>query len=260
MTDKIAQFRGTIYEDGYGLIAKKIMKDTNITLGAKALYSYICSYAGTSGKAFPGRDLILHELGISKDTFSKYKNELVEHGYLAITQEKDNGKFKHNVYEITNSPCPKISDTIKPDTEISDTTNSDIINNSLKNNNNTINNIYNDVEEVEQNKDKYLKEDKIPYKDIIDYLNEKAGTKYKHTSKATKDKIKTRCNEEYTLDDFKSVIDKKCTEWLGTDMQKFLRPETLFGTKFEGYLNQCVKIKPKDIQIHKNNTFDFGGM
>ena len=79
------------------------------------------------------------------------------------------------------------------------------------------------------------------YRDIVEYLNEKADTKYRHTSKKTQDLIKARYNEGFTEDDFKKVIDIKADEWLNTDMSKFLRPETLFSNKFEGYLNQ----KPK---------------
>lgn len=45
-------------------------------------------------------------------------------------------------------------------------------------------------------------------------------------------------SEGFNVDDFKAVIDKKCADWLKTDMEKYLRPETLFGTKFEGYLNE----------------------
>jgi len=44
-------------------------------------------------------------------------------------------------------------------------------------------------------------------------------------------------NDGYKLEDFQTVISKKCAEWKGTDMEKYLRPETLFGTKFESYLN-----------------------
>lgn len=82
------------------------------------------------------------------------------------------------------------------------------------------------------------KQDNIPYKEIINYLNLKANTNYKHTTKKTKDSIKARTNEGFTLEDFKIVIDNKTNEWIGTDMEKYLRPETLFGTKFESYLNQ----------------------
>ena len=86
----------------------------------------------------------------------------------------------------------------------------------------------------------------IPYKEIIDYLNQKASSKYKHTSKKTQTLIKARINEGFVLDDFKKVIDIKVNEWIKTDMSKFLRPETLFGTKFEGYLNQELKGVKKD--------------
>jgi len=78
----------------------------------------------------------------------------------------------------------------------------------------------------------------VPYLEIVDYLNLKANTKYKSTSSKTKDLIKTRFNEKFTLEDFKKVIEIKAAEWIGSDMEKFLRPETLFGPKFEGYLNQ----------------------
>jgi uncharacterized phage protein (TIGR02220 family) len=82
--------------------------------------------------------------------------------------------------------------------------------------------------------------------DIIEYLNQKAGTAYKHTSQKTKDLIQARINEKFTLEDFYKVIDNKVDEWLNTEWQKFLRPETLFSNKFEGYLNQ--KPKPQQQQ------------
>lgn len=87
------------------------------------------------------------------------------------------------------------------------------------------------------------KQDNVPYKEIIDYLNLKANTNYKHTTKKTKDCIKARINEGFVLKDFKIVIDNKINEWINTDMEKYLRPETLFGTKFESYLNQKIKLK-----------------
>lgn len=85
------------------------------------------------------------------------------------------------------------------------------------------------------------KAEQIPYEEIIDYLNLKSNSNYKYTSQKTKDLIKARINNGFTIEDFKKVIDKKSQEWLGTDFEKFLRPETLFGNKFEGYLNQKIK-------------------
>jgi len=90
-----------------------------------------------------------------------------------------------------------------------------------------------DIEE-----EKELERKKDIYISIVSYLNEKAGTKYKHTSAKTKTAINARLAEGFTVEDFKTVINKKCAEWLGDEkMEKYLRPETLFGTKFEGYLN-----------------------
>lgn len=83
-------------------------------------------------------------------------------------------------------------------------------------------------------------------KEIIDHLNQVLGTHYKYTTKKTRDSISARLNEDFTVDDFKAVIDKKHKEWSGTDMEKYLRPETLFGNKFEGYLNQKATNKKED--------------
>lgn len=90
------------------------------------------------------------------------------------------------------------------------------------------------------------------YTRVIEYLNRKADTNYKASTKKTKSLIRARQNEGFTLDDFKNVIDNKVLEWKGTDFEKFLRPETLFGNKFEGYLNQKVKSLPNQ----KERTFN----
>ncbi len=79
---------------------------------------------------------------------------------------------------------------------------------------------------------------------IVEQLNQKANTNYKSTSKKTQDLIQARANEGYELKDFVKVISNKCDEWGGTEMAKYLRPETLFGTKFESYLNQKGKPRP----------------
>lgn len=94
----------------------------------------------------------------------------------------------------------------------------------------------------------------IPYLEIVSYLNEKSNSKYKHSTSKTKDLIKARFNEGFTFDEFKTVIDKKAAEWL-TDqkMNKFLRPETLFGPKFESYLNQ------KDVTNSDPSKSDYAG-
>lgn len=80
--------------------------------------------------------------------------------------------------------------------------------------------------------------DNIPYKEIIDYLNSKTGKKYRDNVQKNKSLIKARWSEGYRLKDFKQVIDNMFKDWSGTKYAKYLRPETLFGTKFDSYLNQ----------------------
>lgn len=77
-------------------------------------------------------------------------------------------------------------------------------------------------------------------KNIVEYLNQKIDSKYRHTTKATKDSITARLNEGFTLEDFKTVIDNQYAKWKGTEWEQYLRPQTLFGTKFESYLNTPV--------------------
>jgi uncharacterized phage protein (TIGR02220 family) len=79
----------------------------------------------------------------------------------------------------------------------------------------------------------------IPAAEVIHYLNEKTNSAYKPSSPKTKELIRARSREGFTLEDFKTVIDVKAAEWLEDPvMCKYLRPETLFGSKFEAYRNQ----------------------
>ena len=88
-------------------------------------------------------------------------------------------------------------------------------------------------------------EPKSIHKDVIDYLNEKIGARYKASSAINKRLIDARVKEGYTLDDFKRVIDNKVASWAQDQkMSKYLRPQTLFGTKFESYLNERAPSVP----------------
>ena len=75
---------------------------------------------------------------------------------------------------------------------------------------------------------------------IIGHLNKATGKKFKASSYKTRSLIDARLREGYTVEDFYKVIDTKTSEWKGTNWEKYLRPETLFGPKFEGYLNESI--------------------
>lgn len=92
--------------------------------------------------------------------------------------------------------------------------------------------------------------------EIIEYLNYATGAKYKASTPKTITLIKARFKEGFTIEDFKTVIDKKARAWNGNEkMQKYLRPETLFGTKFEGYLNEQETYKLKGNSAKKESSF-----
>ena len=90
------------------------------------------------------------------------------------------------------------------------------------------------------------------YEEIIKYLNEKIGSHFKPTSKSTQRLINGRLSENYTIEDFKYVIDVKTNEWKNnTKMSKYLTPDTLFNaSKFEKYRNQQM---PKQPNVQKQD-------
>lgn len=102
--------------------------------------------------------------------------------------------------------------------------------------------------EIEKEKELEIEKESIPsaemVKTVISYLNKRAGTAYKASSEKTKKLIRARLQEGFGEEDFRTVIDNKVEEWGkppkpgAKDMRPYLRPETLFGTKFEAYLNQ----------------------
>lgn len=93
------------------------------------------------------------------------------------------------------------------------------------------------IQEIQKGNPKNY-EQRIP----IAYLNQKLGKNYRFIDRNTKP-VNARLREGYTIDDFKTVIDKKVAEWQNGTMAKHLKPETLFGTKFDGYLNQPIAKK-----------------
>ena len=94
-------------------------------------------------------------------------------------------------------------------------------------------------------------------KEIIDYLNLKAKKRYRYTNKANNERIQARLNNGFSLADFKTVIDNKCFHWLNDPkMCLYLRPETLFGTKFESYLNENINPPNKPDPYAGEKTFE----
>lgn len=158
-----------INSNGFGIIAKLVMQDRNLSLGAKGVYAYFCSYAGAGNICFPSRKKMCYDLGISQDTLSKYLKELIKSSYVSCEQIKENGKFSHNVYTINTQiplpklPLPKISVSENFGTENLDTNNNNYKNNNYYNNNNITHRNENEKINVESLKGNQNKEaEKLP--------------------------------------------------------------------------------------------------
>lgn len=159
--------------------------------------------------------------GVSKPTVINALKSLVDSNYIFRREEFING-VQFNRYKVNLSLLKKFYYLGKENLP-------DAVKNFESGSKETLpNNEFNN---------KSLKNKEI-YKSILDRLNQKAGTNYRASSKATQQSINARLGEGYSIEDFFTVIDKKCDEWKGTDMEKYLRPETLFApSKFESYLN-----------------------
>lgn len=158
--------------------------------------------------------------GMSKAGLDKARGELINKGLILYKSGSTKQAGKYKLVSIYNKKVDQWENNKK--------TNSRPMGDQWENNECAINKL--DVNETKQ--------EKIPYAEVIAFLNEKTGANYKSSTKATREHIHARWEEGYRLPDFKVVINKKCDEWMGTDQEKYLRPETLFGTKFENYLNQ----------------------
>lgn len=194
------------------------------------------------------------------------KQSLKEQGLIDIIQSRKDGKINGWFVKVSYLVTEKQVENIKIQVQNEDSKN--IYNqdleisrnreqklNALKENNKCLNNINNKMLKKDNIENIELKEN---IKCIIDYLNESINSKYKYDSKETIKLIKARFKEGYVLDNFYDVIDKKVKEWFNTEMQQYLRPSTLFGNKFEQYLNQPEpKFKGKIKSSYSSNpTFD----
>lgn len=126
--------------EGYGLIFKSLTTNKDIDIEAKGLYAYLSSYAGSTNVAFPGVELICHQLNISEPRFKKYRKQLEQHGYISIKRERTPNGFSKNIYtlhhksvSVQNLPVRNLTVRNLPEGNIG-TKNNSIKNNSIKNN------------------------------------------------------------------------------------------------------------------------------
>lgn len=179
---------------------------------------------------------------LSKDGVDSVRSalkELEEQGYLTMKRIRNElGHLTSAEYVLREIPNTELPIQEKPILE-NPISEKPILENPMQLNTNVIKDLTNKELSEESTKNNI-------YSRVIGFLNAMAGTNYKSTTAKTQQLIKARLKEGFTLEDFETVIRKKCREWVDTDFAKYLRPETLFGTKFESYLNASeVKSMPK---------------
>lgn len=223
------------------------------------LYGEVLSMINVTGSFYMSNKALAKRLRCTPQTVIRCVRELEKLNYIKTTIVKDekSGAVKGRKIELLPIPTNTDvkgegnTDVNTPITSMLNTPyhscyeggNTDVT--QIEQYNKTINRTEEDIDKLsssEPNSDpesEKQKSQKIPYEQIVDYLNQKTNFHYRATSEKTRKNIKARFKEGFTEDDFKYVIDKKCDEWLDDKrMFQYLRPSTLFGTKFEFYLNQ----------------------
>lgn len=235
----------------------------------KLIYIYLCRCGNNKKQAFPSYKTIAEKCGIGRNTAIEGVANLIKNGLLGkrarikegTSEDNSNQYFVFRPKEVLgSSPSvppspPSVPQGSPPGVPPSPP----------------------GVPKKELYKKNYI--EKELYKNIIDYLNQKANKNYKHTTKKTQQLINARIAESFTLEDFYKVIDNKTAEWMGKvtpegiPMENYLRPETLFGNKFEGYLNQkggssknggdnnsANNKQAKNAGENKSDQYDFTGL
>lgn len=211
------------------------------------LLSHLAKRINASGGCWPSISTLLKDTGWKDErTVRKYYRSIAEKGVMRVNPRfQDNGKQLSNEYLITSGLIGVYVDlSTMQQGGTSDAGGrgaSDVpqsINHSLI------------VELDSTTPEQEVIKEELPVYEIVGYLNEKTDRKYRPHSKKTKAHISARWREGYRLEDFKKVIDCKVTAWaLDEKMNEYLRPETLFGTKFESYLNACLS-QPEVNAVH----------
>ena len=216
----------------YTIMSNYHLKEKEMSLKAKGLLSLMLSLPDTWDYTIAGLVSICKE---NETAIKSALNELKEFGYLQIIKNMPTSENGGRIdYEYIIHEKPIIQEYKKQDIENLYVENQDI-ENQRQLNTKELNT--KEIEEI-NNKEIYKEKNKKMIEATINYLNKKTGKAYKPNTPNTVKHLTARINEGYTDLDFMDVIDTKCKEWLDTDMEKYLRPDTLFGSKFENYFNQ----------------------
>ncbi|WP_413476731.1 conserved phage C-terminal domain-containing protein [Latilactobacillus fuchuensis] len=220
-------------------IPAKIWLDANLSIQETVFLTEIDSLDNGKSGCFASNKYFSTFFGLSTSRCSRVIASLKDKGYLNINYIRNGKEIDKRILRVNRQPIANAQQGIaKTQQGIAETPPRYCGNAQV---NNTSNNTVNNTSNI---KPLSSKPDPIPYTEIISYLNQVTGKSFKNVE-THKKLIRSRWNEKATLSDFKHVIDNKSSEWLETDMAKYLQPSTLFGSKFDQYLNQTNVAKQK---------------
>ena len=219
-----------------------VMLDVRLTPLQKNLFGLINSLSKASGYCSMSNNSFSRLLGVARENISKAISGLEQYGFIVCELHRSGHGSniteraikcgQHLTCKLIKGSVEKITTVV---TKTSPRSDQNVTGGSDQNITQYNNNLYNNV--VGQSPTDYSAE----VKSIVDYLNSKLGTKYRAQTANTRKHIIARLKEGYSVDDFKRVIDSKYSDWSGdTKMSRYLRPDTLFGSKFESYLNSAT--------------------
>lgn len=230
MKDMVIEMAEELHRDFKGIwIPRELWEDENMTKMEMLLFVELDSLSNYEQGCFASNKHLSKFLGVSSSRISQLISSLTEKKYVKVKliYAKDNPKqvIRREIYPINylNRVVNKLNDPIE-------NTKSPYLENCEASVPGLDNHISNkDIVEQAQ--------PDIPYQQIINYLNEKSSKHFKNT-KTNQKYIKPRFDDGFDIDDFKMVINNMVSVWFNDPkMNKYLRPSTLFGDKFEDYLN-----------------------
>lgn len=241
--------------DYFTIMPAVIRYDDKLRANEKILYSEILTLSRKNGYCYASNRYLSELYGASITIISKWISNLIKYGYLVSENEYKAGTsyilrrklYPTNVNDILNKSSTYIEQTFNNDIEQKL---NDHIEQKFKDNKTSINNNSN----KKSNNSRADEEIDELINQVVNYLNERTGKDFKATTKQTVSLIKARARDGNSFDDFKKVIDTKTNQWLSNpDMNRYLRPQTLFGTKFESYLQEY---SPKNSFEQSSDDFD----
>lgn len=247
-----------VTDKNYIVIQSFMVSDLGLKGNELLIYAIIFGFSQTTGQAFHGSLTYLESwTNSTRPTVISSLKSLVEKGLIEKEEQTING-VKYCSYRAKNS-TDKAEEVVKKFNEGSKEVLQEVVKKINEGSKEILPNniLYNIVDNIVDNNivENAEKHDMKVITEIVDYLNEKAHKNYRPNNKTTIRHINARLKEGCALPDFKQVIDNRCATWLGTDMEQYLRPETLFGSKFENYLNApAPKLRGSDGRILSDET------